>query len=71
MFEDIWIRRAVAFTMCAVIASVVIALLVGLFNKSVDNDKVFPIIAGLCQTILGYFAGAFSRTPPEPKEGKQ
>lgn len=70
MFEDLWIRRAVAFTMCAVIFSVVAALLIGLFDPKVDNDKIFPIIAGMCQTILGYFAGAFSRTPPEPKNEK-
>lgn len=47
----------VTITLCMVIASMVIAMIAGLFTPQVDNDKVFEAITPAFQMIIGGFLG--------------
>ena len=47
----------VSFTLCLVIAGMVCALCVGLFDKEVDNEEIFKLLAPAFQTIIGGFIG--------------
>jgi undecaprenyl pyrophosphate phosphatase UppP len=47
----------VTATLCLVIISMVVALLVGLFTQQVENDKVFEAITPAFQMIIGGFLG--------------
>lgn len=52
-----YISIAVTITLCLVVLSMVGAMLVGLFDKQVSNDKVFEAITPAFQTIIGGFIG--------------
>ena len=52
-----YISIAVTITLCIVVLSMVGAMLVGLFDKAVNNDKVFEAITPAFQTIIGGFIG--------------
>ncbi len=43
--------------LAAVIVSVIVVLLIGLFDPKVDNDKIFAILGPAFQTIIGCFVG--------------
>jgi hypothetical protein len=58
--ESTFIYRVVVVTLAAVIVCVVAALLVGLFDPRVDNDKIFPIVGHAFDTITGAFVGILS-----------
>lgn len=57
--EIIRIAKWMAGTLCFVVVSMTIALLVGLYmpNAVIDNKDVFPIIAPAFSTIVGGFIG--------------
>lgn len=47
----------VVSALAAILFVVVIALVAGLFDHRVDNDKIFPIISHAFDTIVGCFVG--------------
>ena len=48
---------AVTATLCIVVISMVSAMLIGLFDKDINNDKIFEAITPAFQTIIGGFIG--------------
>jgi undecaprenyl pyrophosphate phosphatase UppP len=48
---------AVTATLCIVVIGMVGAMLVGLFDKNISNDKIFEAITPAFQTIIGGFIG--------------
>lgn len=64
-----------ASVLAIVVLSVVFALLVGLFNPVVDNDKIFSILGPAFNMVVGCFISLFSvrsgrsSDPVPPKEG--
>ena len=51
------IVMSVTVTLCFVVAGMVGALLVGLFDPSINNEKIFEIIGPAFQTVIGGFIG--------------
>ena len=47
----------VTTTLCIVVISMVVAMLVGLFDNDVSNDKIFEVITPAFQVIVGGFIG--------------
>jgi len=47
----------VATTLCIIIASMVVTLMVGLFDPVVDNTEIFKLIGPAFQTTVGGFIG--------------
>jgi undecaprenyl pyrophosphate phosphatase UppP len=47
----------VTSTLCIVVVSMVGAMLVGLFDDNISNDKIFEAITPAFQTIIGGFIG--------------
>jgi undecaprenyl pyrophosphate phosphatase UppP len=52
-----WVTMSVTTTLCVVVVSMVAAMLVGLFDNDVSNDKIFEVITPAFQTIIGGFIG--------------
>jgi undecaprenyl pyrophosphate phosphatase UppP len=52
-----WVTMTVTTTLCVVVVSMVAAMLVGLFDNDVSNDKIFEVITPAFQTIIGGFIG--------------
>jgi len=52
-----YVTLMVSATLCVVITAMVAVLLMGLFNESVDNTKIFELISPAFQTIVGGFIG--------------
>jgi hypothetical protein len=52
-----WVTMAVTFTLCVVVMGMVGAMLVGMFDSNVNNDKIFEAITPAFQTIIGGFIG--------------
>lgn len=52
-----YVTLMVSATLCVVITAMVAVLLMGLFNESVDNTKIFELISPAFQTIIGGFIG--------------
>jgi len=48
---------AVTTTLCIVVMGMVGAMVVGLFDNDVSNDKIFEAITPAFQTIIGGFIG--------------
>ena len=48
---------AVTITLCLVVMGMVGAMLVGMFDSNVNNDKIFEAITPAFQTIIGGFIG--------------
>ncbi len=46
--------------LASVIVSVIVVLLIGLFDSKVDNDKIFAILGPAFQTVIGCFVGVLS-----------
>ena len=44
-------------TLCIVVVSMVSAMLIGLFDNDISNDKIFEAITPAFQTIIGGFIG--------------
>ena len=51
------VTTMVSFTLCVVIVGMVFALCFGLFDKEVDNEDIFKLLAPAFQTIIGGFIG--------------
>ena len=47
----------VTMTLCCIVIGMVGALIFGLFDPTVNNDKIFEIIAPAFQTVIGGFIG--------------
>jgi len=47
----------VTMTLCCIVIGMVGALIVGLFDPAINNDKIFEIIAPAFQTVIGGFIG--------------
>lgn len=47
----------VTFTLCIVVVGMVGAMIAGLFDNDVSNDKIFEAITPAFQTIIGGFIG--------------
>jgi undecaprenyl pyrophosphate phosphatase UppP len=47
----------VTSTLCIVVLSMVAAMLIGLFDNDVSNDKIFEVITPAFQVIIGGFIG--------------
>ena len=67
-----YVTLMVSATLCVVITAMVAVLLMGLFNESVDNTKIFELISPAFQTIIGGFIGLLagvklSHDEDEPK----
>jgi ABC-type arginine transport system permease subunit len=45
------------YTLAVILISMVLAMLVGLFDAQVDNNKIFEIVGPAFQTIVGGFIG--------------
>ena len=52
-----FVTMCVTVTLCIVILGMVGALLLGVFNKEIDNSKIFEAITPAFQTIIGGFIG--------------
>jgi len=52
-----FVTVCVTITLCVVIIGMVGALLLGLFDKNLDNSKIFEAITPAFQTIIGGFIG--------------
>ena len=52
-----FVTVCVTVTLCIVIIGMVGALLLGLFDKNLDNSKIFEAITPAFQTIIGGFIG--------------
>ena len=52
-----WVTLAVTITLCLVVTGMVGAMLVGMFDSNVSNDKIFEAITPAFQTIIGGFIG--------------
>jgi ABC-type transporter Mla maintaining outer membrane lipid asymmetry permease subunit MlaE len=52
-----WVTMTVTLTLCVVVIGMVGAMLVGLFDNDVSNDKIFEAITPAFQTIIGGFIG--------------
>ena len=52
-----FVTVCVTITLCIVIVGMVGALLFGLFDKNIDNSKIFEAITPAFQTIIGGFIG--------------
>jgi undecaprenyl pyrophosphate phosphatase UppP len=52
-----WVTMTVTTTLCIVVVSMVGAMMVGLFDNDISNDKIFEAITPAFQTIIGGFIG--------------
>ena len=52
-----WVTVAVTTTLCLVVLGMVAAMLIGLFDTNISNDKIFEAITPAFQTIIGGFIG--------------
>ena len=52
-----FVTVCVTVTLCIVIIGMVGALLLGLFDKNLDNSKIFEAITPAFQTIIGGYIG--------------
>jgi hypothetical protein len=52
-----WVTVAVTTTLCIVVIGMVFAMLAGLFDNDISNDKIFEAITPAFQTIIGGFIG--------------
>jgi len=51
------VTLSATYTLTIILLSMVMAMLYGLFDKDVDNTKIFEIIGPAFQTIVGGFIG--------------
>jgi hypothetical protein len=51
------VTTMVTLTLCLVVISMVITLMMGLFDPIVDNAEIFKLISPAFQTVIGGFIG--------------
>lgn len=52
-----WILKVTVGTLAAICFSVVMVLLIGMFDERVDNKEIFSIIGPAFNTVIGAFVG--------------
>ena len=52
-----YVTLSVTATLCVVVMGMVGAMLVGMFDNNINNDKIFEAITPAFQTIIGGFIG--------------
>jgi hypothetical protein len=52
-----YVTLSVTATLCIVVMGMVGAMLVGMFDNNINNDKIFEAITPAFQTIIGGFIG--------------
>ena len=52
-----YVTLSVTATLCVVVMGMVGAMLVGMFDNNINNDKIFEAITQAFQTIIGGFIG--------------
>jgi hypothetical protein len=52
-----YVTLSVTGTLCVVVMGMVGAMLVGMFDNNINNDKIFEAITPAFQTIIGGFIG--------------
>jgi len=52
-----FVTLMVSMTLCIVVFGMVAVLMIGLFDKKVDNSEIFKLISPAFQTIVGGFIG--------------
>lgn len=52
-----WILRVTVGTLALICFATVSTLLIGLFNESIDNSKIFETIGPAFNTVVGAFVG--------------
>lgn len=52
-----WILKVTVGTLATICLSVVIVLLVGMFDDRVDNKEIFSVIGPAFNTVIGAFVG--------------
>ena len=52
-----WILKVNVGTLAAICISVVLVLLIGMFDNRVDNKEIFSIIGPAFNTVIGAFVG--------------
>ena len=50
----------IAITLCIALLAIVFALLVGLYDKSVDNSEIFKLLSPALMTIIGAAVGVLA-----------
>lgn len=60
MDDGKFIFRVVVVTLAAILAAVILVLLIGLFNREVDNKEIFAVLGPAFQTVVGAFVGVLS-----------
>lgn len=52
-----WVIKTTVATLSVIVISVVVTLLYGFFDSSVNNEKIFEIIGPAFNTVIGAFVG--------------
>lgn len=52
-----WVIKTTVATLSVIVVAVVVTLLFGMFNDSVNNEKIFEIIGPAFSTVIGAFVG--------------
>jgi len=50
----------IAITLCIALLAIVFALLVGLYDKTVDNSEIFKLLSPALMTIIGAAVGVLA-----------
>jgi chromate transport protein ChrA len=50
----------IAITLCIALLAIVFALLVGLYDKAVDNSEIFKLLSPALMTIIGAAVGVLA-----------
>lgn len=66
-----WILRVTVATLATICLSVVIILLIGLFDNQIDNTKIFEVLAPAFNTVIGAFVGLLGGLSLNKSAGKE
>ena len=66
-----YVTLMVSATLCICIISMVIAFLLGLWAKEVENSEIFAMIHPAFQTIIGGFIGLLAGVKLSQDDGKE
>lgn len=67
MDQSVFILRVTTCTLAAVLVSVILTLLFGLFDDRVDNKEIFALLSHAFDTIVGCFVGVLGGRSLEKK----
>jgi cation transporter-like permease len=63
-----YVTMMVSITLCACLVAMVVALLIGLWSKEVDNAEIFKMLSPALMTILGAAVGVMAGVKLSQKE---